>query len=286
MAAPAVLAYAIISDHYPIEKQPAMLGILNGMTTTAMAFAPTIGSYVNLYFNWRGNFTVLLIFSIICLIAGYLFIPSKKGNSTVSLSPSAYWSLLCSPPLLAYMAAITFLVTAYWLFIGISPILFMQGLGVSLSQFGLYQGSLAGIFAVVSLLSPKILNKLGQKTCFQAGVIMTMISVALIILVSLSATKNPLIITAILMFYAISVVFPVNILYPLSLEVLPNAKARTAALIMAGRLIFTALALELTSYFYNGTFLNVGLAMAIFLILSLFFIWTLIKKSWLMLDSE
>lgn len=285
MSAPAVLAYAIISDYYPIEKQPAMLGILNGMTTTAMAFAPTVGSYINLYFNWKGNFVFLLLFSIFCLIAGFIFIPSKKGDGAVSLSPKAYLPPLYSPILLTYIAAITFLITAYWLFIGISPILFIKDLGVSLTHFGFYQGALAAIFAVVSLLSPQILNKLGQKTCFQAGVVLTMISLVLIVGISLSGTKNPLIITMILMLYSIAVVFPVNILYPLSLEVLPNAKARTAALIMAMRLTLTGIALEFTSYFYNGTFLNIGLAMAFFLMLSLFFIWLLLKKRWVMAET-
>lgn len=286
MAAPAVLSYTIISDHYPLKKQIGMLGILNGMTTTAMAFAPTIGSYVNLYFNWRGNFAILLAFGVVCLVAGYFIIPNKKGEPSVSLSPLAYLPLLRSPTLFSYIAAITFIATAYWVFIGISPLLFMKDLGVTLKQFGLYQGALAGIFAIVSLLSPRILATYGQRHCFRVSMQMTVISTILIILLSLSHTNNPLIITATLMVYAVSVVFPINILYPLSLEIIPHTKARTAALIQAGRLTLTALSLQTVSYFYNGTFFNVGMAMTLFLTLSLLCIYLIVRKQWIALPAD
>ncbi|MDP1975896.1 MAG: MFS transporter, partial [Alphaproteobacteria bacterium] len=56
ISGPAVLSFLIIVDAYPLEEQQQKMGLLNGIITLAMAFGPVIGSYVNLYFNWRGNF--------------------------------------------------------------------------------------------------------------------------------------------------------------------------------------------------------------------------------------
>ncbi len=67
MAAPACLGYVVIAERYPIEKQAAMFGTLNGCITVAMAFAPVIGSYVAIYAGWRGNFAVLLLLALVAL---------------------------------------------------------------------------------------------------------------------------------------------------------------------------------------------------------------------------
>ena len=48
--------------------------------------------------------------------------------------------------------SISFMFLPYWIFIGISPLLYMKDLGVSLAHFGYYQGALALTFAPGSLL--------------------------------------------------------------------------------------------------------------------------------------
>ena len=67
----------------------------------------------------------------------------------------------------------------------------------------------------------------------------------------------------------IGVVFPINILWPLALDTVPDAKGRMAAIMVGGRLIITSISLQIVSYFYNGVFFHIGLAMILSLILSL-----------------
>ncbi|HRE30532.1 MAG TPA: MFS transporter, partial [Candidatus Berkiella sp.] len=158
IAAPCTLSFVIIADEYPIEKQPGLMGTLNGLTTMAMACAPVLGSYVSLYASWRGNFFILLVFGLICLAISWFAIPHRKGDPHVSLSLKAYLPLLRSPSLLAYIAAFCLLCIPYWLFIGMSPILYMQDMSVPLKHFGFYQGATALVFASVSIFSPYILK--------------------------------------------------------------------------------------------------------------------------------
>lgn len=284
MGGPVVLAYAVIADSYPVEKQIGMLGMLNGASAIAMAFAPTLGSYVNLYFHWRGNFVILLILALISLIACYFSIPHSKGDRGISLSPRAYVPLLQSPQLLAFMLTISFLVVPYWVFIGMSPIFYMEALGVPLKNFGFYQGAIAGVFAVVSLASPKILNMFGEKKCLMFGAALCLLSNVLMFFLTILASRNPLSITLAMLILAAGVLFPINILYPHALQIIPNAKGRATAILMASRLIFSAICLQVVSYLYTGEFLYIGAVILLFLTLGLFTLGLLFQKKWLALN--
>lgn len=280
MAGPAVLGYVIIADQYPIEKQPAMLGTLNGIVTMAMALAPVLGSYVNLYFGWRGNFVILLSLGVICLSISYFVIPNRKGDLNVSLSPKTYWPLLTSKKLMIFVGAICFFVVPYWVFIGMAPIYYMEGLGIDLKHFGFYQGAIAGVFSLVSILSPRILAKFGQIKCLYYGNLLSLICAFTALTIALLGINRPFIITGVMLIFAGAAVFPINILYPLSLEVLENTKSRTAALINGFRLLLTAFFLELISYLYTGTFFPIGLTIFTTVIVSLFFIRKVFRAGW------
>jgi DHA1 family bicyclomycin/chloramphenicol resistance-like MFS transporter len=280
MAGPAVLSYPVISDYYPIEKQAAMMGLLNGVTTLAMAFAPVLGSYINFYFGWHGNFLTLLILSVMCLTMSHLFIPNHLGDKTVSLSPKTYLPLLCSPIFMTFMGAICLLITPYWVFIGMAPILYMHTLGISLKAFGYYQGSLAGVFSIVCLLSPMILLHAGKKNCLLAGMVFCLLSALSMSILLILHNHQPLLITAAVLFMAAGAVFPVNILFPLALTVLDNSKGRASAVLLAGRLLLTAVTLSIVSYFYDNSFFTTGLSMIIALVLSMLFIVQILSKKW------
>lgn len=280
MAGPAVLAYVLIADQFPLEKQPAMMGILNGIVTMGMAFAPVIGSYVNLYFNWRGNFVVLLILSILSLICGILVLPNRAGDPNVSLSPKTYLPLLSSPKLMTFILGICFMAATYWIFIGMAPILYMEGMNVDLKHFGYYQGAIALVFSVVSIISPQLMQRFGQKKCMTYSLIFYSVSTFLTIVITLFDVQNPMIITSVMLIFAATVVFPCNILFPISLEVVEGAKGRAAALMSGMRLLLTAGMLEVISYFYVGKFLPIGLGIFAMSFLALAFFYIIFSKGW------
>ena len=88
---------------------------------------------------------------------------------------------------------------------------------------------------------------------------MITIFASLIGLVAVLDIRSPLLITVLMCFLTMSTVFPVNILYPLLLDIVPNAKSRAASVNNVARLIGSAICIESASYAYNGTFLQIGL---------------------------
>jgi len=285
ISAPAILSFPILLDSYAIEKQPGMMGSINGIKTLAMAVAPLIGSFVNLYFGWRGNFTLLLAFGVLCLLISFFFIPDKKGNQTISLSLKAYSPILKAPAYINLLFALSLLTSAYWMFMGMAPLLFMDNMGVSLEHFGYYQGSLSLTFALVCVFSSPLLNIIGRRHCFYVGLAICFLSALLILGLIVFQIHQPLLITAVLVLFSIGIVFPINILYPVILKVIPGAESRASGLGQAVVLLFTAVMLQCVGYFYNGTFMPIGITMFVSIMLSLILVRNIINKKWLVFTS-
>lgn len=281
ISAPAILSFPVLLEDYSSKQQPGMMGMINGIKTLAMTIAPVIGSFVNLYFSWRGNFTVLLGLGLLCLTTSYVSIPSKIGNNSVSLSLKTYLPLLKSQQFLMFSLSLSLMTAAYWLFFGMAPIFYMEGMGVPLKHFGYYQGALSFTFALVSIFSHPVLTLFGHKRCLHFGLLTCLTSAVLIIGLALLQVHQPLIITTVLLIFSVGAVFPINILYPALLEILPHAKGRAAGLGQSMLLLLTALLLELTSYYYDGQFMPIGLLMSVAMIISLILIRQIMKRKWL-----
>jgi DHA1 family bicyclomycin/chloramphenicol resistance-like MFS transporter len=167
-----------------------------------------------------------------------------------------------------YILTIVLSLQAYWIFIGISPILYMEDLGVNLSEFGIYQGALAATVSIGSFGSGFFLRQFGQQKCFIFSVYLLVVFVVLLPVLVFFDVKNPIIITSVMMLESAGIVMPINILWPLMLASFPHAKGRLAALQTASRLIVTALSIQIASYFYDGTLKSLGLVMGLFTVLT------------------
>ncbi len=284
ISAPAILSFPALLEDYSAERQPGRMGMVNGIKTLAAAVAPVIGSFVNLYFSWRGNFMVLLGLGLLCLTAAAIAIPNKVGNASVSLSLKTYFPLLTSPKFLTFSFGLSLMTASYWLFVGMAPIFYMEGMGVPLKHFGYYQGLISLTFAMVCIFSPQILKLFGQKHCFYFGLWACLLTAVLLLGLVILQIHQPIIITAVLLIFSVGAVFPINILYPALLEILPHTKGRSAGLGQSTLLLLTALMLELVSYYYHGKFMPIGFVMSILLVASLKLIQVILRKEWLILN--
>ncbi|HJD55422.1 MAG TPA: multidrug effflux MFS transporter [Rickettsia endosymbiont of Pyrocoelia pectoralis] len=263
ISAVAVLVYVVLADIYSVQEQQRLMGILNGTITLAIAFAPVIGSYVNLFWGWRANFVLLFVVGIISLILGIFFIPEGKTNKNVRISLKEYLPVFKSRKAIYYILTMIFLAQGYWIFISIAPILYMQDLGVTLEHFGLYQGSMAALFSVMSFSSGYCFNKFGIKNCFYFGIVFIVLFVLGSSILVIYDINNPLIITIVTLLLSLGVIYPINILWPLLLEAIPNGKARMTAIFTSARLIITAFGLQLVGFLYNGTFTPLGVTICV-----------------------
>lgn len=289
ISGPAVLTCVIISDIYSAKKMQTLMGMVNASVTIAMAFAPVVGSYVNLFFNWQGNFFILLIFGVIVLFLVLFFIPethSDHPENPIKTSLKSYLPIFQSQKANLYLISICFAMQAYWVFIGMSPILYMEDLRVSIEDFGLYQGAIAAFFSIASLTTGRFIKKFGVYNCFIFSCYLILIFFLMINIITIFNIKNPLIITIAMLFQAVGMAYPVNIFWPLALNAVRNAKARIGALLDSFRLILSAISIGIASYFYNGSFLTIGLTISITLTISAVSCYILFYKYEILEDSK
>lgn len=276
IAAPAILSFLIIADAYPVSRQQSLFAILNGLFNISAGVAPVVGSYITLYFHWQGNFTTLLLLGFLAFVMTLLFIPSHKlPEHKEPFLLRGYTSLFQSKPLVLLMVFFIFSFVPYWVFVGMSPLLYMEDLGVSLAHFGYYQGALAFIYAVGSLCFSLIINRYDQKKMLLVSNQVFIMSFIILGLVTVLENPSALLITLAFLPFIIAGIIPGTILYPLCLNLMPQAKGRINAILQGGRLIFSALCLQIAGYFYEGTFRNIGIIIGIFIfliVITLFFV--------------
>ena len=283
IAAPSILSFLIIADLYPLKQQQYFMAMLNGVMNTAAGLAPVIGSYITLYFYWQGNFKVLLFLGVFALVMILLFIPANKlPEQKETISPLGYITLFQSKPLMLLIAHIVFMFVPYWIFVGMSPLLYIQGLGVSLSHFGYYQGVLALVFALGSVLLGLIISRFNQKPMLFVSAQIFIASLICIGLVTIMDSQSPLLITLAFIPFIIGQVIPSAILYPLCLNFMPKAKGRVSAVIQGSRLIFCALGLQVAGFYYRGSFQNIGIILVGFIGLVVVTLFLVMKNGELM----
>ncbi|MBY0273101.1 MAG: MFS transporter [Alphaproteobacteria bacterium] len=287
IAAPAILSFLIIADAYPLKKQQSLFATLDGLFNFAAGAAPVLGSYITLYFHWQGNFMTLLFLGLVAFVMSMLFIPAHKlPEHKTTLSFRGYIPLFKSKPLMLLIMHIVFGFVPYWVFVGMSPLLYMEDLGVSLTHFGYYQGALAFIFAIGSLSFGFIVGKYDQKKMLYLSSFIRIIGLIMISLVSFLNSQNPLVITLAFLPFIVGGIIPSVILQPLCLNFMPQAKGRVSAILQGGRLVFSALCLQIAGHFYQGSFQNIGIIITIFILLTVMTLFFVIKNRELMEFSQ
>jgi DHA1 family bicyclomycin/chloramphenicol resistance-like MFS transporter len=269
IASPSVLSFLIIADFYPVSKQQYYMAMLNGLKNAAVAAAPVMGSYIALYFQWQGNFTVLLLLGLAALAMTLLFIPNYKlpeHKETISLS--GYIPLFSSKPLVLLIANLTFIFVPYWIFVGMSPLLYMEDLGVSLKHFGYYQGVMALFFALGSVCYGLVIQKFDQTKMLKISNQIFIASAILIAMIAYLDIPNPLLITSAIVLFVIGQIIPTTILYPICMNFIPQAKGKVTALVQGASLILSSLGLQLAGYLYAGSFQNIGIIICAIIVLA------------------
>lgn len=284
ISAPSVLAYVLIVDKYPKRQAQHLTGINNAIITVAMALAPVAGSYVNSFFGWRANFLVLLVMGFISLALAYYFIHDEHHKTKDSLPFEGFFPILKSLKPMLYLSSISFACQAYWIFIGMSPILYMNALKVDILSFGFYQGVIAAGFSIVSLMSNRLTQWFGVVKCMRISILLILVFFLLVLFLVIFDIRNPKIITGIMLLQAISMAYPLNILWPVAVTSVPGANARMGALLVNFRFLVTAISIQIVSYFYHGSFVSIGVAILVTLFIALACGYVLHKKYNLIAD--
>jgi DHA1 family bicyclomycin/chloramphenicol resistance-like MFS transporter len=257
IALPCVLAYVIITDHYSEQQQMRFIGYMNATITFGMAIAPVIGSYVAHKFGWCGNFHTLTLFGILTFFMVLLFLPYDKPQKKYEPFIKSFKPVLTNRVGWLMMATIVMMFQGYWVFIALSPLLFIEVYKVDLIHFGYYQGSLSFVFAIGSIFGGRLIEWMGEIKAIKYSSTLLFVS-GILIALCICFNAPPLFITISLCIHTLGTVLPIIFLWPMFINMDKNHKTQRSSVITALRLISTAVIIQFISYLYDNTFFYIG----------------------------
>lgn len=271
VSGPVTICQAVIADIYQGEQQVKLLSRTNSIITITMAMAPIVGVFLTKHLGWQANFMAIFAVAIVGGLLVYLFVPETHKNKAPFKFGSVvtnYRTLLVTKDFMVATLAMCFSVTPYFILIGIMPLLFMEQLGVSLENYAMYQGSIVGLYSVLSLMMPKIMAHFDVNRLVVWSVLASVLSLMMAFTLSQIIPDNPTTLTGLMWVYCIGIVLPPTMMFVRAMDMFDNLKASASSLIQSLRMLSMAIGTSLAGSFYDGTYKNVGFIMLAFVVAS------------------
>lgn len=262
-AAPMVIGGAIFIDKYPTEKAGQLVCVMNSVISASMAGAPLMGAWISGFFNWRANFIIILILGSILFIGTLLFVEETlPQNKRKKLCPMGilrnYGKLFKSLEFMSYTLIVNFPFTAIVVYIANLSVIFINHIGMNLTEFSYYQATTMGTFIVFSLFSIKLISKKGLNYTKNFGGMLALIGSLGMMYISQSEPINVNIISLSMALIAAGGAMMAGTFGIKALSVFPEINGTSMAMMVAIRQ-FLAFGLVIVSeLFFDGTIIPVA----------------------------
>lgn len=283
VSAPVTVCMAVVADIYQGDRQIRLLSRMNSVTTIAMALAPIVGVYLTDSLGWQSNFVAILGLALLGTLLVALFVPEThevklRNKFSARGLVSGYLRLLKGKDFMFNVLGLCLSITPYFILIGILPLLFMEELGISLNSYAFYQGSIVGMFSILSLFIPWIMARFNVNKIMISSVFLSLGSLCLAYICSLFIADNANLITLLMLFNVIGMVVPPTVMFSGAMDMYPDLRACSSSLIQSLRMLCMSLGTAIAGACYDGTFKPVALVMLAFMVLSVPFSLSVIRK--------
>lgn len=267
---------AIFFDYYQGEKAGKMIGILNAVIISATAGAPVLGSYLCQIYNWRANFVVIMLLSIICLVFFTLFIKEsisddKRARFNITNILKSYFEVFRSLHFLCYCLIACFPFIVAVVFVTNLSLIFVNHLGINLDTYSYFQASFSIVFVLFSLASVKIISFKGADYATDLGGILSITGAIGLFIIGLFFHTNPYLICFFMCFISAGGATMTGSFGAKALALFPEITGIALAACTTLRLCLVTVFIGLTEYFFSGSILPVATIIFLYAFLSFIF---------------
>jgi MFS transporter, DHA1 family, multidrug resistance protein len=276
-----ILPRAIIRDRFEGREGRLQLAAVSMVFSVGPLIAPTIGATILAFGNWRTIFVTLFSVGAATTLAAAFFRESQPKDMRRSLRPAAifqgYRRALTDPMCIGFSFVGGTAFAGLFAYVNTSPLLFMQGLGLS-------QVAFAGLFALIasgvivgSTINTWLINRHARPRTVLDVSLSILLAVAIgLIVVSLSGSRSPFPIAALVMIYisTFGLVFP-NVVHE-SIQPLPEIAGIASAVVQSIQMLFGAVGgIVAASLYRDGSPFSIALVMTVGSVgaLALYFGW-------------
>ena len=242
-----ILPRAIIRDLFEGREARLQLAAVSLVFSVAPLIAPALGAAILFFGSWRLIFVVLTGVSVlVTLVAFVLFQESHALENRRNLRPSTvfagYRRALTNPACAGFSLLGGLLFAGLFAYVNVSPLLFMQGYGVSKTGFAaLFAITASGVIVGSSINAWLINRHVRPQTVFGVALAIECAAALALLAVGLAGLGSALIDAALVMVFisAFGLVFP-NAVHE-AIHPLPEIAGLASAVVTTTQMLFGAL---------------------------------------------
>ena len=242
-----ILPRAIIRDLFEGREARLHLAAVSVVFSVAPLLAPSLGVAILYFGSWRLIFVVLTGVSVlVTLVALTLFEESHAVENRRNLKPATiiagYRRALTNPACAGFSLLGGFLFGGLFAYVNVSPLLFMQGYGVSKTGFAaLFAMTASGVIVGSSINAWLINRHVRAKTVFDVALALECLAALALLMVGLAGFGSALTDAALVMVFisAFGLVFP-NAVHE-AIHPLPEIAGLASAVVTTTQMLFGAI---------------------------------------------
>jgi DHA1 family bicyclomycin/chloramphenicol resistance-like MFS transporter len=191
-----VLGRAIVRDRYERDRAAAMIGYVTMGFAIAPMIGPVLGGVLNDQVGWRSIFGLLTALGLLLAALAFLFLPETRVAQPDAADRPGFLRSLATlsrlPAFWAYALTTAFGTAVFFAFLGGTPFVAIDMLGMTGTEYGLYFILVPGGFMLGNFLTGRFSQRLGILALVVAGSILTLIAVAAMLLAFVAGWYHPL----------------------------------------------------------------------------------------------
>ncbi len=191
-----VIGRAIIRDRFERRQAASMLGYVTMGFAIAPMLGPTIGGILNDLFGWRAIFGLQTGLGLLITAVAFFALPeTRAARDPLNAGPSFFRSLLALirvPAFWAYALTVAFGTSVFFSFLGGTPFVAAEILGMTGTEFGLYFVLVPGGFIIGNFLTARYAERIGLYRMIVTGSVIALFAVSCMTIAFLLGWYHPL----------------------------------------------------------------------------------------------
>lgn len=182
-----VLGRAVVSDLYAQNRAASVIGYVTMGTAIVPMIAPAIGGALDVLFDWRASFWLLVVLGLIVFFVTWrdLGETSQASGLTLGQQIRKYPELLGSRRFWGYALTCAFASGAFFAYLGGAPYVGSEVFGLSAVALGIYFGAPAVGYFLGNFLTGRYAAKLGLNQMLLWGTLINTLGVGASLIVFL-----------------------------------------------------------------------------------------------------
>ncbi|MFD2176339.1 multidrug effflux MFS transporter [Veronia pacifica] len=257
-----IIGTAVIFDLFKAEKAAKMCADLSTLVVSLIAFAPMLGGWINIQFNYHYNFLFIAVLSLVTALICYFYLPEslpeeKRQPLKVGQVARNYLTVLKNGSFWANTLICGMIFGSYMVFVSSMSLVFINHFGIDKEVFPLFQFGILASFVLASINASRLMERVGLKTLRNVGFGISLLANLALYMLPDIWQENAYVVTGLMAIFGVGAGLCGGIFFSASMEACPEHTGISSSLVTSIRLALVAVLVDISSKYFDGTLASV-----------------------------